>query len=249
MFRASWPALVRAFSLWFARYAALSAAVLLPSSTYSADTLITSNAGRYVVAVDRLVIDDMRLDDTLNVMLLSPDAQLGGFELKIAIPSGPVEIVDILRGEVCDSCHWELFQPRRLDKGGDFQIWQVVAMADMVPDAVKPGCFGLGRAASLARIIVSSGLNDVPDMILPIYFWWEDCSDNTIAGTSGTTLFMSDKIIDIPSDSLQSVPRNPATYGAPEGCIKTGAVNAPLRNIEFHHGGIEFRLVVEKDSQ
>lgn len=241
MFRVFWPACVRAFSLRTAVLSAwLSTLMLFPSNVRAADTGPVSTPGKYIVATDKLVIDDMRLDDTIDIMLLSPDVQLGGFKLKLAVPTGPVEVVDIIRGEICDSCHWELFQPRRIDSGGNYQIWQVVAMADMMPDAVKPGCFGLGRAASLARIIVTGGSKDVPDTTIPIYFWWENCSDNSISGTSGNTLYLSQEVVDETSADVNTRPRN--------DCIKANNPNAPVRGIEFRNGEIQFKLVMEKDS-
>ena len=219
------------------------------------DTLVevVEDSTRYVVSVQRVTVTDMRIDDTLVISLNSFGNPLAGFELKFAVESPFIDIVEVLPGEIYDSCNWEFFNARQIDTHNKENyppvIWQAVALADMMPGTDRPACFSFEREASLIKLVVSSEhVARVPDTIAPIFFFWEDCSDNTIAGISGDTLAISARVFDYYNvEYTEKQKLFPTRTGAPKQCIDPNALNKPRRQIEFHNGGVEFKLDLGED--
>jgi len=212
-----------------------------------ADSLV-GDAPRYVLSVQRVTVEDMKIDDTLSISLNSFGYPMAGFDLKFAVENPLIDIVEVLPGEIYDSCRWEYFDARQVNTAGKETyppiVWHVVALANLIPDTVGPLCFSFNREASLIKLVVSSEhVAQAPDTVVPIFFFWEDCSDNTIASVSGDTLAMSAKVIDF--NNVEH-PRGqglfPCRSGAPKDCINPRARNKPQRLIEFHNGGVEFKL-------
>jgi hypothetical protein len=225
-------------------------------STVVGDTLVevVEDSIRYVVSVQRVTVADMRIDDTLMISLNSFGNPLAGFELKFAVESPFIYIDTVLPGEVYDSCNWEFFSSRQIDTHNKENyppvVWQAVALADMMPGADRPVCFGFEREASLIKLVVSNEhIARVPDTVAPIFFFWEDCSDNTIAGISGDTLAISAKVFNYYNvECTEDRELFPTRTGAPKQCIDPAARNKPHREIEFHNGGVEFKLDLGKDT-
>jgi hypothetical protein len=205
----------------------------------------------YVVGIDRITVTDGRLEDTIALTLDSSGSQAAAFELEIGIESRFVHIDTILPGEIIDSCRWHFFNSRpvrsRSEQDSQVLLWQVVGIARTMPGADAPTCLGLPRKASLARIVVSSPPSvDIPDTTASIFFYWDDCTNNSIASPSGDTLAVSARVFDFygnvvaETDSLF-----PNRTGTIDDCIDPSRRNRPLRVIDFHNGGVEFRLDVE----
>lgn len=222
-------------------------------TTVAGDTLVevVEDSTRYIVSIQRVIVTDMRIDDTLVISLNSFGNPLAGFELKFAVESPFIYIDTVLPGEIYDSCNWEFFNARQIDTPNkeDYPpvIWQAVALADMMPDTDRPVCFSFEREASLVKLVVSSEhVARIPDTVAPIFFFWEDCSDNTIAGISGDTLAVSAKVFDYYNvEYTEKQKLFPTRTGAPEQCIDPTARNKPRRQIEFHNGGVEFKMNLE----
>lgn len=214
------------------------------------DTLVPAPAP-YEVSIERLLVDDMHLEDTVEVFLDSHGQTLAAFALKIGFNSHLIDIVEILPGKMYDSCRWEYFNARELDLPGrenaPRELWQAVALAQMIPDSVQPVCFGADSEISLLRLVVSNEhVLDPVDAVIPIFFYWEDCSDNTLSSKDGNTLVLSRRVYDYggtPRDSL--APLFPNRTGAPPQCIQPGAQNIPQRRLDLYNGGVEFRFSVE----
>lgn len=214
------------------------------------DTLVEAieDSPRYVLSVQRVTVTDMSLNDTLMILLNSFGNPVAGFELKFAVESPFIDIDTVLPGEIYDSCQWQFFTSRPIsarDKEGyPPLIWQAVGLAQSVLAGDGPVCYGLERQASLIKLVVSSGqAAQVPDTVAPIFFFWEDCTDNTIADISGATLSLSARVFDCfgneftpESDSF------PNRTGAVDQCIDPAALNKPRRQIDFYNGGVEFKL-------
>ncbi len=214
------------------------------------DTLVEviEDSSRYVVSIDRVTIGDMRINDTLGIFLNSFGNPVAAFELKIAVESPFIDIDTVLPGEIPDSCGWEFFNARPVNTQGEEGyppiVWQVVALAELGLGGTQPVCYGFERPASLVKLVVSSEhVAQVPDTVVPIFFLWEDCTDNTISGISGNTLILSAQVFDyFGSDFMQERGLFPNRTGAPNQCIDPSAQNKPRRLIEFHNGGVEFKL-------
>ncbi len=205
--------------------------------------------------------------DTLNILLSTAGYPIAGVDLKIGFDSYVMEVLEILRGELFDSCQWEFFDTKAsIDKGKEGyprSIWQVVALAEFIPDSVRPICHAFDRAVSIARLVVmldTSRTRNLEDTLFPIYFFWEDCTDNTVTNVSGDSLMMS-LVVDGVSSAGSSGPgasdiqppittpaRNisfPSRFGAPDNCINPKAKNRPTRKLVFQSGGVKVGTVVD----
>jgi len=214
------------------------------------DTLIKEieDSSRYVVSVQRVTVGDMKINDTLLISLKSFGKPIAGFELKFAVESPFINIDTVLSGELYDSCRWQFFTARSVNtldnKGYPPVLWQAVALARVVSEGEGPLCYSLDREASLARLVVSSEhISRIPDAVAPIFFFWEDCSDNSFSSISGDTLAISAKLFDFHDVEYQEKQnRFPNRTGALDECINPAARNKPRRLIKFHNGGVEFKL-------
>ncbi|MBU8934271.1 MAG: hypothetical protein KOO62_09720 [candidate division Zixibacteria bacterium] len=215
------------------------------------DSLIED--GSMIVSIGRMTIENMTLSDTLFVTLDATGAPLAGFDFKIGIDNPMVDIVEILPGEIYDSCRWEYFSARQIiianREGYPPLLWQTVALADMASGADQPVCFGFNREASLLKLVLSNEhVLDQPDTAVQIFFFWEDCTDNTISGRTGNKLLISRQVFDYVGTKPEAGSRLfPTRTGAPEHCINPSKVNRPRRMIDFHNGGVEFRLRIDPE--
>lgn len=221
--------------------------VLSDTTTQDAQTLIDSSSN-FVVSIERMVINTGRVLDTLDITLEAGNNFLAGFDIRVAVEGDFIEILKILPGEILDSCSWEFFSAKMVEPTGrenyPRSVWHVVALAELIPDETRPACFGFNRPASLVRMVVSSEhVQLVPDTTVAIYFFWERCSDNSIAGVRGDTLSMSDQLYDyFPVRDYATDGIFPTRLGAPNQCIDPSVKNRPIRRIDFHNGGVEFEL-------
>ncbi|MFZ5981386.1 MAG: hypothetical protein ACOYVF_12215, partial [Candidatus Zixiibacteriota bacterium] len=155
------------------------------SAADNPDSAADATPPRYIVRMDRLEVDNMQVFDTLEITVESFGNLIAGFDLKIGTNSSYVEILDILPGEVNDSCGWEYFNAKEINKSDQTypcQLWQAVAIAKISPDTTLPTCFGFERTASLLKVIVAGEPRTyIPDTVAPIFFFWEDCGDNSLS--------------------------------------------------------------------
>lgn len=213
--------------------------------------ILKLNESEIIIKIGRMNINNMELYDTLYVDIKSDGTPIAGFDFKIGINNHLIDIVEILPGEIYDSCKWEYFNARQINTTGEenrpIVLWKMVALAELVPDTVRPVCFGFDKEASLIKIVLSNAhVLDMPDTTIPIFFYWEDCTDNTISGQSGTILMISKVVRDYyGNQDRKETTIFPNRTGAPQQCIDPGAVNKPYRWIEFHNGGVEFEFKID----
>jgi len=210
---------------------------------------VSSEPPRYIIRIDRLEIDDMKLRDTLLITVETFGRTVAGFDLKIGSASPFINIERVLPGEINDSCDWEYFKAIPVAIPGDdmnypSELWQAVALAKITPDTTEPVCFGFEREASLLKLVVANDhVLQTPDTTAPIFFFWEDCSDNSLSDATGSSMIISNKVFDyFGSEMSDSRQLFPTRRGAPRQCISPNAPNKPLRLIDFHNGGVLFRL-------
>jgi len=225
---------------------AIEEAVKIADSAAVVDTVETGP--RFAVSMGRIVNNNKKLQDTLDVVVESFGNEFAGFVLKFGIDSRFLDILEILPGEIIDSCNWELFRPVRTSNEDRPElpavIWKVTALAKWATGASVPLCYGLERPASLMRLVVSRAhVVQVPDTTVSIFFFWEDCRDNVLSGERGDILLISREVLDFyPVDLLTSRDIFPTRFGTPRQCVNPKYPNAPVRAINFHNGGVEFRL-------
>ncbi|MEK7775273.1 MAG: hypothetical protein AAB305_05260 [Candidatus Zixiibacteriota bacterium] len=189
--------------------------------------------------------------DTVDVTLNGFGKGIGGFDIKIGVENSNFHILEILPGELIDSCHWKLFTPHMTTNlpttGLPLEVWQVIGLSQAIPDSIGPVCFGFDRPTVLMRLVVDVGPHDVHEIIdwldkyhyLPIFFYWEDCTDNTISTESGDTLCVSSRVFDSNTQEISDKrPLFPSRTGMPRQCINPSRANRPHKLIDFYNGGI-----------
>jgi hypothetical protein len=224
---------------------------VIPDDSVVVDTAVdleTELPDRVVLSIDRLTVTTGQVYDTLDVSVQTFGYPIAGFDIKLAVNSRLIDVVDVLPGEVHDSCNWEFFDSRSMSEAGQpgnpAQLWQAVALAETVPGKDGPICFGFDRKASLLRLVVASSPSAmVDDTSIAVYFLWQDCGDNSLADRSGNVLLYSKQVHDyFPVADTETEGRFPTRLGAPKPCLDLSAYNPPVRLIELHNGGVEFRL-------
>ena len=100
---------------------------------------------------------------------------------------------------------------------------------------------------SLLKVVVSNAhALEAPDEQIPVFFFWEDCTDNTLSNRTGNILLTSRRVYDYYGAVTDSIPPLfPSRTGAPAECIKVNARNPSRRMLDLHNGGVEFLLRVE----
>ncbi len=228
--------------------AALVSAAPIPAQldTKGADT------ARYLVRIERSEVMPLNVAETLDVTIQTFGWPYAACAFKVGTNSKYIDILDIQRGEIIDSCQWEYFKATRIKTENKVQyprsLWSVVALSKFSPDTTKPPCLGLDREATFMRLIVSSAPNvGIRDTTASIFFFWEDCRDNTLSDATGATLLVSKQIFDYYDTRDAGTGRAfPTRNGTPDACINPQLVRHPERRIEFHSGGLKFVVSQKK---
>jgi hypothetical protein len=226
-------------------------------STHTLDSVVDEPAvvdPRYVVRIESVGTGAERRShdvDTLDVSLQGFGKGIGGFDIKIGIDNPELHILEVLPGELIDSCHWELFTPRKTTNLPTTQllleVWQVIGLSQTIPDSAGPKCLGFDREVSLMRLVVQNGPRDIGETlnwldknhVLHVFFYWEDCTDNTISTESGDTLCVSLRVFDDWSREISDKrPLFPSRTGVPRQCISSQNQNKPQKLVDFYNGVI-----------
>jgi hypothetical protein len=203
---------------------------------------------RSIIRCQRVLVEDMRINDTIDITLESFGMQAAGYDLRFGTDSRLINILEVLPGKISDSCGWEYFSANEIRAANKDNyprtLWRVVALSKITPDTVKPECLSMDGENSLVRLVVSNEhMAVVPDTTAPIFFFWENCSDNSVSDESGISLLVSGKVYDYFGVELaEGRDLLPTRMGVPRQCVKQGAANKPQQVLEFHNGGVEFRL-------
>jgi hypothetical protein len=206
-----------------------------------------------VVQISTLRVEDMKLDDTLDLLIETGGVEIGGWQFKLAVASDVIDIVDILPGELIDSCRWEMFDARQVQPpafpNGPREVWQITAMAQGVSGKKKPVCYGFDRPTSVAHLVVSSAhRTSVPDTTVEVFFYWEYCRDNSLSDRGGASLISARVTDTLPVDFVTQQDSLPTRQGLPASCLSRSSRNAPLRQVEFRNGGIEFKFKADSSA-
>ncbi len=202
----------------------------------------------YKISIESKSYSLGQLIDTIDIGIESSGKPIGGVDIKIGFDSPALEILEIIPGEIPDSCRWKFFNARDMsfNSSGDTPIgvWQILAMAEFGGDTVRSVCYGFDRKASIAQLIIhvdSSQIDARTDSALTIFFYWQDCGDNTVTNVLGDSLFLSANSVN-EKDTLRVLP---SRVGAPSSCINPRAQNKPVRGVSFESGGVVIRPVSE----
>jgi len=201
----------------------------------------------YVVRIDSVVIDGVNISDTIDIMIDSFGSGIAGCALKVATDHYGLDIVEIIPGEFPTACRWKMFNARELSKPAapgqtaPAELWQITALANTDPTADTAICYQLDHPATLARVVVMD-VGVSMGFKAPLFFYWESCRDNVISDPSGSSVIISDSVVDrFPVELTTERNTFPTRYGTPDECISPRAQVPPQRRIRFVNGGIEYR--------
>lgn len=209
---------------------------------------LADDSARYVVRIPRIAVPPINVVDTIDVTIESYGHPYAGCSFKFGANSPYIDIIAVLKGEIVDSCKWEYFRANRIETGTRPRyprtLWSAVALAKFSPDTVRPACLGFAHEGSIVRLVVVSAPNvTIPDSTAAIFFFWEDCRDNTLSDSTGGILYVSRKILDCYDPELpQGNDAFPTRQGTPDQCINLRYANHPRRQLEFYNGGLRFEL-------
>lgn len=216
------------------------------------DTTGSSDTARYLIRIDRAEVTPLNVAETLDVTIQTFGWPYAACAFKVGTTSKYIDITSIERGDVIDSCKWEFFRASRVNTESKElyprTLWSVVALAKFTADSSKPPCLGLNREASFMRLVVTSAPNfEIKDSTASIFFFWEDCRDNTLSDASGATLLISRQVFDYYDTGKSGVARAfPTRSGTPDACINPQLKRHPERKVEFHNGGLKFVVSAKK---
>ena len=207
---------------------------------------LSKSGSTITISIDTVTLGVQKYLDTVDIMLSASGCPIAGADLKIGFDSYALNILEILRGELLDSCQWDFFDSKAsIDQGKENHprsTWKVLALSEFVPDSVRPLCYDFDRPVSIARLVVqldSTRIRILLDSFVPIYFYWEDCTDNTVTNVRGDSLLISAAVDGVScTDSAAIASKFPTRLGAPPVCISPRAVNKPVRKVVFQSGGI-----------
>jgi hypothetical protein len=189
-----------------------------------------------------------QLIDTVDIGIETSGKPIGGVDIKIGFDSPALEILEIIPGEIPDSCRWKFFNSRDVSfkTSGDapLGVWQILAMAEFGGGSLRPVCYGFDRKASIAKLVIhvdSSKIDLKTDSIIAIFFYWQDCGDNTVTNISGDSLYLSVNSV----NEKMTLRVLPSRTGAPASCINPKAQNKPVRGVVFEGGSLRIRPVSE----
>ncbi len=227
--------------------------LLLPNFVSAQSDSLSKFSANLNISIETANLGAHKIIDTLDVLISTARYTIAGMDMKIGFDSYAMDILEVLRGELPDSCQWEFFDTKAsIDQGKEGyprSIWQVVMLSGFIPDSVRPICYSFKRPVSIARLVVQLNIERariMSDTLLPIYFFWEDCSDNTVTNVSGDSLMMSIVVDGVSySDSLGQNVSFPTRFGTPTSCIKPKAKNKPMRRLVFHSGGMRIGTLVD----
>ena len=199
------------------------------------------------------VLPDFILD-TVDIFIHPTSTIFKGYALKICAKTDLFTIQEVIPGDFYNECNWEFYSDKQIitDFSAEnyLQVWEVIALAEIFADSITPTCYQTDIKKSVAKLIISKNIHSLSrETAIPIFFLWEDCSDNTIAGESGNDLFVSDQVF----HSLENQPlfeknKFPTTFGIPQTCLKPSSLNSPVKNIDFVNGGIIIKDFELEDS-
>ncbi|KAA3632918.1 MAG: hypothetical protein DWP97_10150, partial [Calditrichaeota bacterium] len=197
--------------------------IILLCKAAFADSSFDTTVYSYNISIESVRLENFETD-TISVYLNSPKSMLGGYDFKIAMPNSLYEIVEVIPGDFYNDCNWEFFNSRQVsfsDNTFDFTVWQVVAISELFADSVKPSCFSSEEKISLVDFVIRKKERELlQEMILPIFFLWEDCSDNTISGRNGTELYLSQTVMnfgELPEKLVEN--KFPTAKGVIPSCV------------------------------
>ncbi len=210
-------------------------------------------ANRFKVSIGRVFSGVLREPIQVDVTLEQIDYFHGidGFNFLIAYDAQELSFQNLVKGELLTYCDWEYFTASYETRPGDSAhpsgLIRVIGLAETNNGDIhpEPNCPSATPARLFSLFFKSADDCYTNCYLHPIRFYWQDCDDNTIASMSGRFVSIADRVFDLRDPDNPLPPEDavlPGYGGIPEGQCDIVPRDEPmvLRNIDFHHGYIDF---------
>ncbi len=177
------------------------------------------------------------LDPTQSEM--GDPLSIGKFDFLLFYDTAVAAFLSAQPGQLLQDCGWEEF---RYLTGTPGLIW-IEAVADTGTGGSHPTCLAdsIGQLAVLT--FQTTADTSYECQYSPIYWYWTNCGDNTVATSPGDDTQSVSNHVFYPS-VIASVHRNrdlPSWFGAPTPCILDSHDGvAQVRTVDFRIGGFDF---------
>nr|MBN2276419.1 T9SS type A sorting domain-containing protein [candidate division Zixibacteria bacterium] len=194
--------------------------------------------------------------ENVSITVENSSYPIGGFDFLIAYDNSALTAAGAYAGQWLEDCDWEYFTYRFGSNGncGDAcpsGLLRIIAMAESNDGGNHPDCYGPPDADvyELARIqfLVTNDLN-MNCQYVPIYFFWDNCGDNTFSSQEGDYLYIDNRIYNFEGGLIwdeedeTNYPESSRIpfVGAPDNCLNPDPEKpSAIRCIEFVYGGID----------
>jgi hypothetical protein len=184
------------------------------------------------------------------------ELEMGGFDLLIAYDASALAPTEVTPGQLLEDCGWEYFTYRYGVHGncGDAcpsGLLRIMALAETNNGPYHPSCYGPPdidphELAEITFYVTNDRTFNC--QFTPIYFFWDDCNDNSISNIDGSILYIDHAIYDFEGnliwheeddDEFPEDARIPFV-GAPDYCLNPDPEKpSAVRRIDFVNGGID----------
>lgn len=184
---------------------------------------------------------------------------MGGFNFLFAYDAAALSFMYADEGQFIMDCGWEYFTYRygpdgNCGMGCPTGLLRIVAIAETNNGpGNNPLCYTNGPGPppvsdqlAVLHFLVSND-RTLECQFVPIRFFWVECTDNVISSQYGDTLFISQFVIDVYSDTISDLNAEMPTYqGAPDDCDVSDK-GWPVRLVHFVNGGVQIACAEEID--
>ncbi|MBU8934461.1 MAG: T9SS type A sorting domain-containing protein [candidate division Zixibacteria bacterium] len=208
----------------------------------------------YVLRIEKTHNSLQGMHEYIDVTLEAGDFGILGFDLLIVFNASAMAFQTITEGEIYEACDWEYFTYRYNylpgeEPGGARGRLRVFGMAETNNGPYHPTCYNLETKPftlfTMDFLVTDDRTYEC--YYAPIRFYWEDCGDNVMTFhrtddqnpysiSTGVSRFVFD--YDYGSELTDPEAALPTYFGAPNICLE-GAVQTPIRYVDFINGGID----------
>jgi hypothetical protein len=217
----------------------------------------------YRLAIDQKHHGIPGLVTDVNIMLEEFDQTegLGGFDLVIAYDLSALTLQSADPGNIFTECGWEYFTYRLIDNPActascPTGLVRIVAIANLHIPSTTPSCQSpkyVGSApVSLASLsFVVSSAREFTCTVLPIRFYWPDCTANLLTNSTGSISFVNCHVFDPSMNAYIEDPNAPLPgyLGVPNSCFDTVSSAYGMRGVQFYNGFVDVVCADSVDSR